>query len=35
MAIMCEDVVKGEQCENIWFENTIINYFMVMIYKLD
>ena len=36
--IMCEDVVltiKGEQCEKIWFENTIINYFMVMIYKLD
>ena len=37
-AFMCEDVVltiKGEQCEKIWFENTIINYFMVMIYKLD
>ena len=37
-AIMCEDValtIKGDILDKIWFENTIVNYFMVMIYKLD
>ena len=37
-AIMCEDValtIKGDISDKIWFENTIVNYFMVMIYKLD
>ena len=38
-AAMCEDVVltiKGDKnFESVWFENTMSNYFMVMIYKLD
>lgn len=38
-AAMCEDVVltiKGDDnFESVWFENTMTNYFMVMIYKLD
>lgn len=38
-AEMCEEIVttiKGdEENETVWFENTIINYLMTIIYKLD
>ena len=38
-AEMCEEVVltiKGdEENETVWFENTIINFLMTIVYKLD
>ena len=37
-ANMCEEImytIKGEKVEEIWFENTILNYLTTIIYKLD